>query len=223
MGRREGARCAVNGNHTQSRALKYARLGSVKSDTGVSVSDITEQVRAAGNGDAVALEGLFASLYGELKRLAHRQLAEHAGATIDTTGLVHETYLKLVRPQSLRLNDRSHFYTTAARAMRQIVIDHARRRHAQKRGGEATQVATLDDNAAADALDPVQLIHLDGALDRLHQLDPRLSELVELRFFAGLSVEQVAELRDVAPRTVIRDWRRARAFLFDSVQDAAAE
>jgi len=185
--------------------------------------DITEQVRAASTGDAAALQALFTSLYDELKRLAHHQLAQHVGATINTTGLVHETYLKLTRPQSLHLNDRGHFYTTAARAMRQIVIDHARRRFAEKRGGTSAQMTTLDDDAAADALDPEQLIHLDGALNRLHQFEPRLSELVELRFFAGLSVEQVAELRSVTPRTVIRDWRRARAFLFDSVQGAAAE
>jgi RNA polymerase sigma factor (TIGR02999 family) len=178
-------------------------------------------VQAAAGGDAVALHDLFAAVYAELKRLAHRQLAQHDGATIDTTGLVHETYLKLAKPESLRLNDRGHFYATAARAMRQIVIDHARRRSAEKRGGAAAQV-TLDDNATTDPLDPEQLIHLDGALSRLGELEPRLAELVELRFFAGLSVEQVAELREVAPRTVLRDWRRARAFLFDSVQGAPA-
>jgi RNA polymerase sigma factor (TIGR02999 family) len=105
--------------------------------------------------------------------------------------------------------------------MRQIVVDFARRRHADKRGGVAAQLVTLNDDAAADPLDPLQLIHLDGAMNQLNALDPRLSELVELRFFAGLSVEQVAELRDVAPRTVIRDWRRARAFLFDSVNASA--
>jgi len=180
-------------------------------------TDITELVHAAGGGNSAALQDLFATVYDELKRLAHDQLARHAGATLNTTGLVHETYLKLVRPQALQLNDRGHFYATAARAMRQIVIDFARRRYADKRGGAAVQVVTLDDSAASDPLDPEQLIHLDGAMNRLHALDPHLSELVELRFFAGLSVEQVAELRDVAPRTVIRDWRRARAFLFDSV------
>lgn len=183
-------------------------------------TDITAQVRAAGNGDAAAIQSLFTALYDDLKRLAHRQLAGNAGATINTTGLVHETYLKLANVDSLQLNDRSHFYTTAARAMRQIVIDHARRRLAGKRGGASAVHVTLDDNAAVDALDPEQLVHLDTALVRLQQLEPRLSELVELRFFAGLSVEQVAELREVHARTVLRDWRRARAFLFDSVSPA---
>lgn len=183
--------------------------------------DIASRIRVADSGDADALRTLFVSLYGELKRIAHARLASSANATLDTTGLVHETYLKLVRHEALQLNDERHFYTLAARAMRQIVIDHARRRKADKRGGGA-QAFTLGENAAVEDLGPEQLIHLDGALDRLGVLEPRLAELVELRFFAGLSVEQVAELREVAPRTVLRDWRRARAFLFDSVQGAAA-
>lgn len=183
------------------------------------ITDVTELVRAAGRGDAAALRALFAAVYDELKRLAHRQLAASPNPTIDTTGLVHETYLKLVQPDSLRLNDRGHFFATAARAMRQIVVDHARRRLAEKRGA-AVQPVTLDEQIGADSLDPSQLVHLDDALGRLQELEPRLAELVELRFFAGLSVEQVAELREVAPRTVIRDWRRARAYLFDSVAAA---
>jgi RNA polymerase sigma factor (TIGR02999 family) len=184
-------------------------------------NDVTELVLAAGSGDAQALRRLFATVYDELKLIAHRQLASGGNATINTTGLVHETYLKLVQPDRLRLNDRGHFFAMAGRAMRQIVVDHARRRIAEKRGGVAEPV-TLDERFTADSLDPNELIHLDDALGRLQRLEPRLAELVELRFFAGLSVEQVAELREVATRTVIRDWRRARAFLFDSVQTATA-
>ena len=104
--------------------------------------------------------------------------------------------------------------------MRQIVVDQARRRLAAKRGAAVLPV-TLDERSVADAAEPLQLAHLDDALAGLEQLDPRLAELVELRFFAGLSVEQVAELREVAPRTIIRDWRRARAYLFDAVNSAA--
>lgn len=180
-------------------------------------SDITELVLAAGDGNAGALHGLFDAVYAELKRLAHRQLANAPNPTINTTGLVHETYLKLVRPSSLKLKDRGHFFATAAKAMRQIVIDHARRRHAEKRGGGFVQVTSVEDDADAGALDPETLINLHAALSRLSDIDPALAELVELRFFAGLSVEQVAELREVSARTVLRDWRRARAFLFDSV------
>jgi RNA polymerase sigma factor (TIGR02999 family) len=183
-------------------------------------SDITELVRAAGDGDRGALKTLFDAVYDELKRLAHRQLAASPNPTINTTALVHETYLKLTRPDTLKLNDRGHFFATAAKAMRQIVVDQARRRLAAKRGAAVLPV-TLDERTVADATEPLQLAHLDDALAGLEQLDPRLAELVELRFFAGLSVEQVAELREVAPRTVIRDWRRARAYLFDSVNSAA--
>ena len=184
-------------------------------------NDVTALAHAAAAGDPEALRDLFAAVYGELKRLAHRQLAASANPTINTTGLVHETYLKLIRPASLKLNDRGHFFATAAKAMRQIVVDHARKRLAEKRGG-AVQAITLNEQISADVMDPDKLVHLNDALDQLQRLEPRLAELVDLRFFAGLSVEQVAELREVAPRTVIRDWRRARAYLFDSVRPLAA-
>ena len=181
-------------------------------------NDITELVLAAGDGSAEALHGLFDAVYAELKRLAHRQLAGAPNPTINTTGLVHETYIKLIRPESLKLKDRGHFFATAAKAMRQIVVDHARRRHAEKRGGAQAQITDISDDLDAGALDPETLINLHSGLERLHALEPALSELVELRFFAGLSVEQVAELREVSTRTVLRDWRRARAYLFDAVQ-----
>ncbi|MBS0591087.1 MAG: sigma-70 family RNA polymerase sigma factor [Proteobacteria bacterium] len=184
-------------------------------------ADVTELVHAAGNGDGAALQQLFAAVYEELKRLASRHLAGQSNPTINTTGLVHETYLKLIKPDVLRLKDRGHFFATAAKAMRQIVIDHARRRHAHKRGGAAT-MATLDEELDGVGLDPESLIHLDAALLRLAAMEPALAELVELRFFAGLSVEQVAELRETSTRTVIRDWRRARAFLFEAVTSPGA-
>jgi len=185
-------------------------------------SEVTGLLQAVANGDTQALRVLFATLYDELKRLAHSQLGNGAHATINTTALVHETYLKLVQPGTLHLNDRGHFFATAAKAMRQIVIDHARRRVAAKRGGPDAQAVTLDERIAEQMLDSDQLVHLDDALTRLQDLEPRLAELVELRFFAGLSVEQIAELRDVATRTVIRDWRRARAWLFDSLPAGAS-
>jgi len=186
----------------------------------VDSADITELVRAAGDGSAAALHSLFDVVYAELKRLARRQLGNVANPTINTTGLVHEAYLKLTRAETLKLKDRGHFFAIAAKAMHQIVVDHARRRLAEKRGGALAQVTEIDDEIDANALDPETLINLHAALERLHALEPALSELVELRFFAGLSVEQVAELREVSTRTVLRDWRRARAFLFDSVHAA---
>ncbi len=185
-------------------------------------TDITGLVHAAGNGDRAALQDLFAAVYGEIKRLAHCQLAHNAQPTLNTTGLVHEAYLKLIQPDGLLLRDRAHFFAVAARAMRQIVVDHARRRQADKRGGATPQQVTLDENSSSDSLDPETLNRLDSALSQLQHLEPRLAELVEMRFFAGLSVVQVAELREVTPRTVLRDWRRARAYLFDSVRTAPA-
>lgn len=175
--------------------------------------DITELVQAAGAGDSQALQALFATLYGELKTLAHRQLAAAANPTINTTGLVHETYLKLIQPKSLKLNDDAHFFAIAARAMRQVIVDHARKRQTEKRGRDVPALPLLDEDSAVDAFDCAELIHLDSALKRLQDVEPGLAELVELRFFAGLTVEQVAHLRNMTTRTVVRDWRRARAFL----------
>lgn len=178
---------------------------------------ITQLVEAAGAGDAAALKRLFGTVYDELKRIARSQLAGSDGRTLDTTGLVHEAYLKLVNPERLDLRDRRHFFVIAAKAMRQIVVDHARRRMAAKRGG-AMQPVTLDEDAALDGMSPDALLRLDRALDALGNLDPRLAELVELRFFAGLSVDQIAQSQSLTARTVHRDWRRAKAFLYDAVQ-----
>ncbi|MDR3389378.1 MAG: ECF-type sigma factor [Rudaea sp.] len=180
-------------------------------------ADITGLVRASSEGNADALRDLFAAVYGQIKRLARRQLAAEANATMRTTELVHETYMRLVQPGSLALEDRAHFFSIAARAMRHILIDQARARNAVKRGGRAGR-DTLDEPLVPGGVDPVDLIHLDNGLERLAQLEPKLAELVNLRYFAGLSVEQVAELRGVATRTVLRDWRRARVFLFDVTQ-----
>jgi len=183
--------------------------------------DVTCLVEAAGAGDAQALQRLFGVVYDELKRVARGQLRAGAGLTLDTTGLVHETYLKLVRPERLALRDRKHFFVVAARAMRQIVVDHARRRIAAKRGGDAAPV-TLDEQLALDAMTPDVLLRLDRALDQLGHFDARLAELVEMRFFAGLSVEEVADTQGLTTRTVHRDWRRAKAFLYDAVETGDA-
>ena len=179
--------------------------------------DVTCLVEAANAGDAQALQRLFGVVYDELKRVARSQLRAGAGLTLDTTGLVHETYLKLVNPERLELRDRKHFFVLAARAMRQIVVDHARRRIAAKRGGDAVPV-TLDEHLALDAMTPDVLLRLDRALDQLGRFDARLAKLVEMRFFAGLSVEEVADTQGLTTRSVHRDWRRAKAFLYDAVE-----
>jgi len=181
--------------------------------------EVTQLVEAAGAGDTEALRHLFGIVYDELKRIARRQLLGGDGATLDTTGLVHEAYLKLINPDRLELRDRRHFFVVAAKAMRQIVIDHARRRLALKRGGDVIAV-TLGDEAVPDGMTPDVLLRLDHALEQLGGFDQRLAELVEMRFFAGLSVEQIAATQNLTPRTVHRDWRRAKAFLYDAVQGA---
>jgi RNA polymerase sigma factor (TIGR02999 family) len=181
----------------------------------MAVSDVTALIRAAGDGDAAALQALFARVYAELKRMAHFQLAAASGHTLNTTGLVHEVYLKLAQPEGRELHGRAHFFALAAKAMRQIVIDHARARMTDKRGGAGLHVVELE--AAADVVDsemgPDDLLRLDRALTELASHEPRLAELVEQRFFAGLSVSDIAVMQSVSERTLNRDWRRAKAHL----------
>lgn len=177
-------------------------------------------------GDRAALDRLFDLVYRELHERARRQLGyRSAGSTLNTTALVHEAYLKLSDASQLALEDRRHFFAVAARAMRQIAVDHARRAKAQKRGGGVWAVS-LDEvgiGAAAVEQPTTDLVALDRALEELGQLDERLARTVELRYFAGLSVEETAELMGVSDRTVKRDWRKARAFLYDALSGGAGE
>lgn len=179
-------------------------------------TDITALVHAAGGGDAAARGALFTALYQELKRIAHKQLRVMPGQTMNTTGLVHETYLKLAMPGNLALQDRKHFFAVAAKAMRQIVIDHARASVAAKRGSGDAIAVTLDTaiEQPAQQLAPDKLLELDRALTALEASQPRLSALIELRFFTGLELAEIAALEDVSERTLNRDWRRARAELY---------
>jgi RNA polymerase sigma factor (TIGR02999 family) len=177
--------------------------------------DITTLVRAAGNGDTAARDALFALLYDELKRIARKQVRNAASPTLDTTSLVHEAYIKLACPGSLSLHDRKHFFVLAAKAMRQIVVDHVRARNAGKRGGSAQAVTMngLTDKSAQEVA-PDKLLELDRALTALQTRQPRLSNLIELRFFTGLELAEIAAMQDVSERTLNRDWQRARAELY---------
>lgn len=179
-------------------------------------TDITALVRATGAGDRAARDALFALLYDELKRMARKQLRGAASSTLDTTGLVHETYLKLACPDTLSLQSRKHFFVLAAKAMRQIVIDHVRARVAGKRGGGAAQAVILSDaiDPPAQEIAPDKLLELDRALTSLEASQPRLSNLIELRFFTGLEIAEIAAMQEVSERTLNRDWRRARAELY---------
>lgn len=177
--------------------------------------DVTILIEAAGSGDAAALKALFERVYDELKMLARKQLAASSGHTLNTTGLVHEAYLKLAQPEGHELQGRVHFFALAAKAMRQIVIDRARARIAEKRGGENLQIVDLEEaiGVADSELGPDELLRLDRALSQLETDEPRLANLVELRFFAGLPVSDIAALHAVSERTLNRDWRRAKAHL----------
>ena len=182
---------------------------------------ITRMLRAVREGDPQALDHLMAEVYAPLQAIARKRLRSGGrSVTLDTGALVHETYLRLFRSAMPLWRDRRHFYCVAAAAMRQIVVDHARRRAAAKRGGGKVMVELDSSNAAA--LDPVvEILALDEALAHLAQLSPRLAQIVELRYFGGLSVEEVARVLEVSEPTVRRDWRKARALLFHALHDAA--
>lgn len=181
---------------------------------------ITQLLDSIRSGDRAALDRLFELVYGELKGLAHWQL-EHAGPRrhLDTTALVHEAYLKFASAADPAWEHRRHFYRVAARAMRQIIVDQARRHRAQKREGKLERIE-LDETAVAIESQAEELLALDAALAKLDAQDARLSQVIELRFFAGLSVEDTARALDVSERTVKRDWRLARAFLHRELESA---
>jgi RNA polymerase sigma-70 factor, ECF subfamily len=174
--------------------------------------DITGWLRAWSNGDEAALERLTPLVYGELHRRARRLMGrERDGHSLQPTELIHEAYLRLVGSTPVDWHDRSHFYALAARLMRQILVDHARSRGRQKRGGAALAV-TLDE-AAICPRESLDLGRLDDALHALADTDVRKSRVVELRFFGGFSVDEVAAILDVSPQTVLRDSRLAKAWL----------
>ena len=169
---------------------------------------------------AATIKLQFDDLYRELKHVARRQLAVSDMVTLNTTALVHEVFLKLVPARDLHLADQSHFFALAAKAMRQVVVDYARARITEKRGGKDRQSVTLEHAGGVvdPALGPEQLLRLHLALGELGEQDPALVELVELRFFAGLSMQQIARLQKVGARTLDRDWRRAKAYLFTALR-----
>lgn len=184
-------------------------------------SNITTLIGQARGGDREASDRLFSSLYGELKRLARGQLSG-GEAPMHATSLVHEAYEKLARGAVVAVNDREHFYAVAARIMRQIVIDHIRARDAQRRGG-GVRMESLDTGAlriAASEGGSDELLALDAALSKLSELDPQLGRLVELRFYGGLELTEITGLLDRSERSLKRDWRRARAFLYAELADA---
>jgi len=177
--------------------------------------DVTGLLQRASDGDPVAFDAVFPVVYEQLRGMAHRQLRrENVGHTLGTTALVHEAYLRLVDQRQSRFRDRAHFFAIAATAMRRILVDHARRHGALKRGAGARRVPleSVDLLAADDRAD--LLVALDAALVRLADLDPRQAKVVECRFFGGLTEDETAEALGVSPRTVKRDWAKARSWLY---------
>jgi RNA polymerase sigma factor (TIGR02999 family) len=178
-----------------------------------SSGDITVLLRRLRDGDREAEERLIEKVYGELRKLAashlRRERPEHS---LQPTALVNEAYLKLTRLDRLNWQDRSHFFGVAAQVMRQILVDHARARRAEKRGG-GVGVVPLDESRILDKGRPLEIIALNEALERLHVKDPRAAKVVECRFFGGLSVEETGQVLGIAARTVKRDWNLGRAWL----------
>ncbi len=190
-------------------ALSMQSADGTRHDDSPSITDYLVQLRS---GDAEAMDRLFPLVYEQLRRMAHRQLkSERPGHTLGTTGLVHETYLKLVDQTRVEWRDRGHFFAIAARAMRRILVDYARRYRALRRGGGLQQVSIPDEVVVAERGET--LLALDEALERLGALNGRLSQVVECRYFAGLTEEETAEAMGVTTRTVQRDWAKARGWL----------
>jgi RNA polymerase sigma factor (TIGR02999 family) len=184
--------------------------------------DITEKLLALRGGDREALNRLVPLVYERLRAMAHARLAGQApGASLNTTDLVHEAYLRLVDQSQAEWKDRSHFFAVAATAMRQILVDRARRRGADKRGG-GVRPALLDEEAAGEDARTEEILALDQALNQLGALSERMVKMVELRFFAGLSIEETAEVLGLDPRTLNRDWRAARALLYRALAGPAS-
>lgn len=178
-----------------------------------SPKEITQLLIAWGDGDQSALEELAPLVHSELHRLAHHYMSrEHPGHTLQTSALINEAYIRLINWKDVRWQNRSHFFAVSAQLMRRILVDFARDRQYLKRGGGAVQVS-LAEAAALTVERSHDLLALDEALSALTDLDPRKGQMVEMRFFGGLTIEEVAEVLKISEETVIRDWRVAKVWL----------
>lgn len=175
-------------------------------------SEITGLLQAWAGGDDSALRRLTPLVYGELLRIARRYMRQRGPQTLQTTALAHEAYIRLMGVEGLRWQDRAHFFAVAAQMMRRILVDAARARAAAKRHAGSVRV-TLSEEVGFAREQPTDLLALDDALTALAKLDSRKAKVVELRFFAGLTVEETAEVLKISPDTVMRDWRLAKPWL----------
>lgn len=186
-----------------------------------SEASLTQLLQRVAQGERGALDQVFAVLYPELRKIARARLRSHGGAHLDTTALVHESFLRLVDTSELVLNDRKHFFTYAAKTMRNIIIDFAREHLAERRGGgqAALHLDTVLANEVASNDGDTSLIRINDALLELEAVDAGLAQVVEMRYFAGYSEVEVAELLGLSERTVRRQWEKARAFLLVTLKD----
>jgi RNA polymerase sigma factor (TIGR02999 family) len=183
---------------------------------------VTELLLRWSGGDGEAREKLVPLVYEELRRLARNCLAgQRQGHTLQSTALVHEAYLRLADHTSVRWNNRVHFFAVAATLMRRILVDHARMKHAKKRGGDCTTLVLNEAVALPKQKKDVDLIALDEALNSLATLDPRQCRLVELRFFAGLSIDETSKVLEISPATIKREWATARIWLLREMSRSA--
>ena len=188
-----------------------------------SQNDITGLLLDWGSGDKAALDRLFPLVYKELRQLAHQYMRrERAGNTLQTSALINEAYIRLVDYKRTRLHDRSHFLAIAAQAMRRILVERARSRSRHKRGGGAQQVS-LDEAANLVADQASGIIALDRALTELFAISPRKGQVVELRYFGGLNIDETAEVLGISPPTVQREWRAAKAWLYKAITEGIAD
>ena len=179
---------------------------------------LTVTLRAAHAGDRDAANRAYAALYPELLKIARARLRAHQPNTLlDTQALVHESFMRFVEAEKIGIGDRKHFFTYAAKTMRNIVIDFARRRQAERRGGAAERV-TLDTHLLGEGRQDTSVIDIDNALRELEALDPALAQVVEMRYFGGYTDAEIAAAMDIADRTVRRHWDKARAFILAQLQ-----
>ena len=183
--------------------------------------DITLWLDSARGGDRAALDRVLATLYQELHTMARRQLSGQHGYTLDATALVHESYLKLLGSTgTAKFEDRAHFFAYAASSMRSVVVDYARSRLARKRGGDLKRVADIPEEVEGNLRLDEDMLALNDALEKLAAADERLAQVVEMRYFAGLSELEIAELLQRSERSIRRDWQKARMFLLSAMQDS---
>jgi RNA polymerase sigma factor (TIGR02999 family) len=182
-------------------------------------NQITQLLQKINDGDAESLNRLLILVYNEIKKIASKYLAgEYSKRTIQTTELVHEAYLKLIGQKNLSLENRKHFFSAVANSMRQILVDNARKRNALKRGLGKTKIS-LDKAAIITSEKDEEILSLNEALIKLDSFDERLSRIVELRFFTGLTIEETAEILSISPTTVKRDWNVAKAWLYREIEN----